>query len=81
MKKRIKKLLLDIKLSIEMLQEYIEEEDMQGPLDIEAHWIIQDGLSRRISIIGEATYQLQKLGVQLHTGGWAINFRNTLVHQ
>jgi len=40
-----------------------------------------DAIERRVGIIGEALYQLQRLEVKLPHRDWAINFRNTLIHQ
>lgn len=81
MDSRIKKLLLDVQLSIQMIQDFTAKRPLKGPEDVEQDWIIEDGLSRRMAIIGEAVYQLQRRGLHLRHGDWIINFRNTLVHQ
>jgi len=79
MPKDQKKYLFDILDSIELIESYLEElnswEELQGDQEK------ADAVQRRMGIIGEALYRLRKLDIDLPQSDWAINLRNTLVHQ
>ncbi|MEZ4825131.1 MAG: HepT-like ribonuclease domain-containing protein [Bacteroidia bacterium] len=49
--------------------------------DLETNITAAFALERELGIIGEALNKLQKMGVVLSHSDWAINFRNTLIHQ
>lgn len=77
--KRPLKLLSDVVLCIDLLEEYVAEVP-------DAHALLKDqekidAIERRFGIIGEALTQLQRINVQVPSRDWAINLRNTLIHQ
>ncbi len=79
MPKNPNKYLFDILDSILLIQHYLHE--VGGWEELEENFEKVDALHRRFSIIGEAAYRLQKMGMKLLHSDWVINLRNTLVHQ
>ena len=73
------KLLFDIVLCIDLLEQYTETVSDAEALNRNQEKI--DAIERRFGIIGEATRQLQRLDVKVPQRDWIINFRNTLIHQ
>ncbi|MEL6672006.1 MAG: HepT-like ribonuclease domain-containing protein [Bacteroidota bacterium] len=80
MNKREKKLHYDISLAIT----HIFNTHLQGIANFHSlaeNLTVQRAVERKIGIIGEATYQLMRLGKSLSCSDQIINRRNTIVHQ
>ncbi len=79
MSRNPKKYLFDIVDSIELIQRYLSPINSWQELADDLEKI--DAVERRMGIIGEALWKLQKIEIRLTQSDWAINFRNTLIHQ
>lgn len=49
--------------------------------DLEENITAAFAIERELGIIGEALHKLQKMDTTISHSDWAINFRNTLIHQ
>ncbi|MEO0470981.1 MAG: HepT-like ribonuclease domain-containing protein [Bacteroidota bacterium] len=76
---KIKKFLWDIQHSIQLIEAHLDSiDDLQSFRD---NVLVRDAVERRLTIIGEAAHQLQRLGFKLSYSDSLINRRNTIVHQ
>ena len=79
MPKDQKKYLFDILDSINLIQSYLEGiEDWEELIGNQEK---ADAIQRRMAVIGEALFRLRKFDIIFEQSDWAINLRNTLVHQ
>lgn len=76
MTNRTGKYLYDIDFSISRINELLDGRSAEN-----LSWTDEDVLHRRFSIIGEALFHLRKEGIEFSSTDWAVNLRNTLVHQ
>lgn len=79
MNRKTKKYLWDILQSIEQIESHLE--GIPDLASFSNNIMVQDAVERRLSIIGEAAYRLQKMDIKLQHADGAINRRNTIVHQ
>lgn len=74
-----KKYLFDIVDAITLIETYLASVNTWTELAADREKT--DAVERRLGIIGEALWKLRKGGTLLSHSDWAINFRNTLIHQ
>ncbi len=80
MSRNEKKYLFDISQAIANIFTY-HLEGIKDEMGFEDAITSQRAIEREMGIIGEAAYQLRKLGLNLKDHDKLINRRNTLVHQ
>ena len=80
MTRKEKKYLFDIIQSIDDIHS-VHLEGITSEEEFSADLKSIRAIERELAIIGEASYQLQKLGLHFPGQDQAINRRNTLVHQ
>ena len=80
MSNRVNKYLFDMKVAMELIQEFVAEIDWEG---FKNSRLIRSAVERQLEIVGESVKRIERTGepVPINNAKHIIAFRNILVHE